>query len=355
MSALSRRVARQADIIEWAKQCKADLTGVHRERQKLEKGFVAYGKDIVDFIREMRGSKKVQTSPPTPTSTSRALTQYHQSQELLKRMKWKRATWDEDADYESFSQRLLENDGTFSKCPAFSFLSVHVVKDPLSSVSSHPQQHKPKIDEGDLVQWILTERDDSQVAPFQVQKAARRAPFNIDWVSGEVKILDTASPTEVLAFLSTSASRLQALQIKMDGQQQKLNADIENVRVRVGLSKIRVNSADVSMWDDQERKTNPDYVSPDELAQFLDTMLKSAFLYRLFLKGHQVRVTRSGTPYCIDKEQNELRIPANFDDFSFLMIHKRLETVEKIFNFFRTFWWFWFGLSLVVIGDVELL
>ena len=360
----SKRLLRHPDLIEWTRLNRVDLASLKRERQKLEKGFVAYGKDIIEFFRDMRGSKKsdavVPENPdkvaaPAEKTASKSLLQYHQSQELLKRLKWKRATWDEEADYESFSQRLLENDAIFSKCPAFSFLSVHIVKDPLSTTSNLSVQFKTKIDEGDMVQWILTERDAAATPPFELQRARRRAPFIVDWISGEVRILDSASPTEVLTFLSTAASRLQALQVKMEEQQQKITADLENVRIRVGLTRLRYNTTDVSMWDDERRKTDPTYVNPDELTQFLNTMLKAAFLYRQYLKGHQIRVMRPGTSYHVDLEQKELRIPANFDDFSFLPIHKKFESIENVFNFFRTFWWFWFAAALVLIGDVELL
>ena len=355
---MSRRLVRHPDLIEWARLNKIELASVKRERQRLEKGFVAYTKDIADFFRDMRKSKKNDSVAETsvkPATGSRSLAQYHQSQELLKRLKWKRATWDDDADYEAFSQRLLENDGVFSKCPAFSFLAVHIVKDPLSTAPSIKIQYKPKIEEGDMVQWILVEQDEVVVPRFGLQQAGRRAPFAVDWVSGEVRILDSASPTEVLTFLSTAASRLQALQVKMDEQQQKLTADVENVRVRLGLTRLRYNEFDVAMWDDQRRKSDPNYVNPDEVELFLKSMLKAAFLYRQFLKGHQIRVTRPGTSYHIDADNKELRIPANFDDFSFLRIHKKFETLEKIFNLFRTFWWFWFAVGLVIVGDVELL
>jgi hypothetical protein len=357
-----RSKLRQVDLLEFVEKNSTLLASVRKERYRLEKGFVAYAKDASAFIRDMRrkdekkDEKKDDVDIALKKRSEMNLAQYYQSQDLLKRMKWKRVTWDETADYEGFYQRIMENDTMFSKCSAFSFMSLHVTKDPSTTSIGSPLVHKSKIDVGDLTNWLVHERVPQNVAPFSKPKSGgKRSAFVVDWTAGEARILDTASAQEILTFLTTMAPRLQSLQVKMEEQQTKLVADVENVRVRLGVSKLKFNEHDTTFWDDPKRLSSPEYVNPDEVRQCVDSLLASAILYRWYFKGHQLRIVKPGKAYFINATTNEVEIPANFGEFSWMTRHLRAASLERVFNVCRTFWWVWFSLVLVVVGDVELL
>ncbi|KAG5467530.1 hypothetical protein CUR178_01174 [Leishmania enriettii] len=354
----TRKLVFQPDILEWLTQQRNLVRALQKERYRMEKGFVTYVKDFIDFVRSTRRSSSESNTQISeqakPDNASRALQQFYESEELIKRMKWKRVTWDDDADYTSFSKRILDNDSMFKRITAFSFLSIHVVKDPCNSDLVNIPLAEKTITAGTLTNWLLQEREAKVVDVYPVRKTQeRRCAFHVDWTSGAVKILDTASAQEILTFLSTVAPRLQAVQLMMEDQQTRQAADIEKVRVRVGAT-LKFNSFETSFWDDPKRKTTPDFVNPDELEQFLSSMLKSAFLYRWFLKGQEIRVVRPGRPYYVDMEKKELQIPANFAEYNWLKAHSRFEGIERVADGFRRFWWFWFCFGMIIVGDVEL-
>lgn len=359
---LRRKLSYQPDIVEWISSQKGPLKYLQKERYKMEMGFIGWFKEFMKLINMApKTSDEVTVSPDeealklSKQLADRQMEQYVESSDLIKRMKWKRVTWDDDADYTSFSKRVLDNDVMFKHIPAFSFMSIHVVKDPSTSEFVNLPPAARIIEEGSLTNWVLRERDPTPVGVYPVTSTKeRRSAFTVDWTAGEVRILDTASAQELLTFLSTVAPRLQALQLKMGDQQTKLTAEVENVRVRVGAA-VKFNEFDTTFWDDPKRKTNPNYVNPDDVQQFLDGMLKSAFLYRWFLKGQQIRVLPPGRPYHADLEAKEIQIPANFAEYNWLKAHNRFESIEKVFNSFRRFWWVWFCFLMALVGDVELL
>lgn len=353
----TRKLVFQPDVLEWLGLQKAPVKMLRRERYKMEKGFVAYAKDAAEFFsrkEKTEETKDVETKV-AETNSARAMEQFYESEDLTKQMKWKRVTWDEDADYTTFSKRVLESDTMFKRMPAFSFLSIHIIKDlSVTELVNIPKAQKI-IEAGTLTNWLLQEREPKVVDLYPIREASeRRSPFHVDWTSGSVKILDTASAQEILTFFSTVAPRLQAVQLQMEAQQTKQVADIENVRVRVGTT-LKFNAYNTSFWDDPKRTTDPDFVNPDELDQFLKGMLKSAFLYRWFLKGQEIRVMPPGRPYYVDVEKKEIHMPANFAEYNWLRAHPRFEAVERFFDTFRRFWWFWFSLGMILVGDVELL
>ncbi|CCW68902.1 unnamed protein product [Phytomonas sp. Hart1] len=353
-----RLITVQPDILEWLTSQRHTLNILRKERYKLEKGFVAYFKDIVEFLKNRESSQTSERSEDEKKraeNAERSIGQFYESEELTKSMKWKRVTWNEDADYSSFSKRILDNDAMFKQVPAFSFMSVHIIKDPLSTdlITLPPQ--KKIVSHGDLTNLFSQEREPKIVKLYHTTVTAeRRSAFKVDWSSGNVKILDTASAQEILTFLSTVAPRLQALQVKMEEQQSHQAQDVEKVRVRVGVL-VKFNEFDTSFWDDAKRKTDLNYISPDDLEIFLKSMLKSAFLYRWFLKGQQIRVVPPGRSYFVDVDAKEVHIPANFVEYNWLKAHNRFMKIETVFDSFRRFWWVWFSLGMVLIGDVELL
>ncbi|CCW61412.1 unnamed protein product [Phytomonas sp. EM1] len=140
----------------------------------------------------------------------------------------------------------------------------------------------------------------------------------------------------------------------MEEQQTRQAQDVEKIRVRIGAL-VKFNEFDTSFWDDEKRKTDPNYVNPDDLDFFLKSMLKSALMYRWFLKGQQIRVVPPGSSYFVNVDAKEVHIPANFAEYNWLKAHDRFTKIESIFDSFRRFWWVWFSLGMVLIGDVELL
>ncbi|RNF16465.1 uncharacterized protein Tco025E_05166 [Trypanosoma conorhini] len=348
----------QADVLEWLFTNKALLTRLRRERYALEKGFLGYFYDCRDMMREIRGTetkdadKKLETAQES--TGSRSMNQFYESEELAKRMKWKRVTWDDDADYTGFSRRLLENDGLLKNVPAFSYLSIHVTSDPASTPFVNFPVGEKTVELGTLTNWVLQERDPISVDKYlPTKKNKLRGAFTVDWTAGEVKVIDTASVQEILTFLHTVAPRLQAVQIHMEEQQTALVDNVQNAKIRVG-AEVKFNDHDTAFWDDPKRKGNPDYVTPDDVEKFLKGLLDSAFLYRWFLRGQGLRVVPPGKPYFIDLEKREIQIPANFAEFNWRAAHKRFEKVERIFSTMRTLWWLWFSLAMVIIGDVEI-
>lgn len=355
----SRKLIFQPDICEWLQLSRSQIAGIRKQRYKMEKGFIGYFKDVRDFFRSSKTEKsdlsETETTKVESSPHSKSMDQYFESEELIKRMKWKRVTWDDDADYTSFSRRLLNNDRMFKNTKAFSFMSLHLIKDPLTSDQVIIKRGDKVAKSGDLTKIFLSERNPISVEKYRTSSTSSRlSPFMVDWVAGNVKMLDTSSPQELLTFLTTVAPRVQAVQLKMEAQQERQTKDIELVRVRVGAT-LKFNEFNTSFWDDPRRKTDPSYINPDELEQFLTSLLKSAFLFRWFLKGTEIRVLPPGSSYYADVEKNEVHIPANFSDFNWLVVHKRFQTLERFFNQFRRFWWFWFSVVIVIVGDVELL
>ncbi|EAN99778.1 hypothetical protein TcYC6_0070110 [Trypanosoma cruzi] len=354
----SRATVFQTDVLEWLLSNKASLSRLRKERYALEKGVMDYLYEFRDMFRDVKegeskeGEKKLEGVQESVGS--RSLSQFYESEELAKRMKWKRVTWDEDADYNSFSRRLLDNDNLLKNVPAFSFLSIHVTNDPSSIQFVKFPVCKKSIELGTLTNWALQERDPISVEKYlPSRKNKLRSAFTVDWIAGEVKVIDTASVQEVLTFLHTVAPRLQAVQLRMEEQQTALVENVQDAKIRVG-AEVKFNEHDTTFWDDPKRKDNLDYVTPDDVEKFLQGLLKSAFLYRWFLKGQGLRVLPPGKPYFIDMEKKEIQIPANFAEFNWRAAHKRFEKIERIFSTMRAFWWLWFSLAMVIIGDVEL-
>ncbi|CCW61411.1 unnamed protein product [Phytomonas sp. EM1] len=143
-----RLVSVQPDILEWVTSQRNTLKILKNERYKLEKGFIAYFNDIVEFLRNRespQSSERSEDEKKRAANAERSIGQFYESEELTKSMKWKRVTWNEDADYSSFSKRILDNDTMFKQVPAFSFMSVHIIKDPLSTdLVNFPPEKKRK-------------------------------------------------------------------------------------------------------------------------------------------------------------------------------------------------------------------
>lgn len=358
---IRRTIVFQPDLLEWVSTQRGPIKYLRDERYKLEKGFIAYGKIALTYLpggkKDVEAVARIDEEALTKSraAADRSMAQFHDSEDLLKRMKWKRVTWEDDADYTGFAKRVLDNDGMFKHAPAFSFMSIHIVKDPTTTDCVVIPPAGKSIEEGSLTNWVLRERDPQVVGAYPLRDLTERcSAFTVDWVAGEVRILDTASAQEILTFITTVAPRLQALQVKMTEQQTKQAEEVENVRIRVGVT-IKFNEFDTSYWDDPKRRTDPNYVSPADMEKFLNGMLKAACLYRRFLKGQQIRVVAPGRPYCVDLDTQEIQVPANFAEYSWLRAHTRFERVEKIFSSCRRFWWVWFCVGMVIVGDSEIL
>lgn len=353
--ALRRKLIFQPDICEWLQSNRNQVAVIRKQRYALDKGLLGAMRDFFPSKPSEKETESTSSEEKNAPRTNTGLDQYYESEELIKRMKWKRVTWDEDADYTSFSRRVLNNDSMFKNVSAFSFMSIHVVKDPLTSNLVNIQRGEKVVKPGDITSLFLKEREAVKIERYLPSvNSVKLSPFSVDWISGSVHILDTASPQEVLTFLTTVAPRLQALQVKMEEQQERINQDIKRVNVRVGAS-LKFNEFNTTFWDDARRKTDPGYINPDDLEQFLSGMLKSAFLFRWFLRGTEIKVLPAGNYYHCDTQKNEIHIPVNFSDFNWLSIHSRFQAMERVANRFRKFWWFWFAAGLVVVGDVDFL
>ncbi|SCU68923.1 uncharacterized protein TEOVI_000056900 [Trypanosoma equiperdum] len=354
----SRLAAFQPDIIEFFLANKASLQTLRKEWRAVEKGFVGYFKDFRDTLKELRGKEqadKQEGKKEELSSGSRAVNQFYESEELAKRMKWKRITWDEEADYNGFARRLLDNDDLIKSVPAFSFLAIHVAKDSSCADFVRFPPREQRFQSGTLTNWVLSERTPATVECYKPSKVrSMRSPFEVDWTAGEARVVDTTSIQEVLVFLQTVAPRLQALQVRMEEQQNQIAKDIPKLKLRVG-AEIRYNKHDTTAWDDPNRCADPDYVTPDDVQQFVEGMMKSALLYRWFLKDQRVRIMPPGRPYLLNPERKEVQIPANFAAYNWWGAHARFQKVEAFILFTINMWWLWFTLAIVIVGDVEIL
>ena len=348
---------RHQDIIQWCISQKAGVKAVRDGRRKEEKGFVAYFNDIRTFIQEYRGTKKDVVKPENTAkaeaSEGRALYQAEASRELLKRMKWKRVTWEENADYSGFSTRILSCDDLFKKVPAFSFMSLKVVQEPIRAKNAPKKDDKVGFEAGDLTGGLCADRVKKE--PLFVPAAAQLPPFVVDWKTAEVKFLDSATPQELLSYLKTVAPQVQAAQVRNEEQIAKIVADVDNARIRLGAMRIVFNDHNVTFWDDPQAKINENYVTPDHMKMFLEGVLRGATFYRWYLGGHQIRVVHPSQPYAVDTKTNEIRIPANFAEFNWMPFHSRAQAFESVFEFQRRIWWLWFAGAVMFVGDLELL
>lgn len=361
-SAAMRPRVRQVDIVEFFSANRPALKEVTTERRKMEKGVLCYLRDGAEFIRDMRAEKKKEpeTDKPAEKKGQSTVDQYYASQDLLKRMKWKRVTWDDDADFDNLSRRILDNDSVFNKVPAFSHMSLHIVRDKAARatpVLDSSDRQVTSIKAGSLTKWFLEERaPEAAPAAFAPPPKVRQAPFTIDWEAGTVRVLDSASLQELLVYLATAAPRVQALQQRMEEEQTKIAEEMDGMRVRLGATVIKFNKYDKAFWDDPERLKDPEnYVTPAEVRQFLDAADKRSTLLRKYVRDNQVRIVRAGMPYVIDPVEKEIRIPANFAEYNFLPIHGRYESWERMANMFRKTALVWFFVGMMLVGDLEVL
>lgn len=328
---------RHQDIIQWCAGQKLPLKAVRKSRWQEEKGFVAYFNDIRTFVREYRGAKKDEMKPEVKAkaeaSEGRAMYQAEASRDLLKRLKWKRVSWEENADYTGFSTRVLSCDDLFKKVPAFSFMSLKVIQEPIRAKNSVKVEDKVTFEAGDLTGGLCADR--VKVEPLFVPAAVQYPPFMVDWKTAEVKFLDSATPQEVLSYLKTAAPQVQAAQVRHEEQITKIVADVESARIRLGAMRILFNEHNVTFFDDPQAKIDEHYVSPDHMRMFLDGMLGGATFYRWFLGGQQIRVVHPSQSYAIDTKANEIRIPANFAEFNWMTFHNKARAFESVFEFQR--------------------
>ena len=404
MASLARSRMRHGDVLEFLQRNKAGVLAMQKYRKAHDEGFLDYAKMAVDFFRSTGGEDKAKpadvaaapaaagdaaaaggvsaTATAAAAETAKppgAVQQYYMSQDLLRKMKWKKVTWDEHADFDGFSRRVTENE-MFSSVKPFSHLSIHLVKDP--NAVSHREtgaagaQGKPlstsvgDVTPGSLTDWYLSEPPAAplkageeaslqvrDVGTFQKTKAARQMPFTVDWEAGEARLLDTASAVEIQAFLQTCAPRVMAIQQRMDDQQTTIAEDIENVRVRLGALSIKYNKHDKSFWDDKDRKEAPtEYANPANMLQFIESCKKrSTLLRRRGFAWQHIRVMPPNSPYLLDTAKQELQVPCNFEEYNYLPQHRRWEALERFQNRLRATKMVWFFVAMIFIGDFELL
>ena len=356
-------------------------------------------------------AKTTETVPPSPEDADDGLTQYYGSQPLRNQMKWKRVTWDKSADFAGFSARLLASRALFEKVPAFSHLSLSVVPDPVRQgvlqelpnvakrtlVNDHQEETSDyrNFTRGQYTAWALqeptqettnkspilsrtpTEEEKSKPLSSETQKTkrstrnlgaiARTLPYTIDWARAEVRFLDTATPYEVLHFLRTEASPLMHLQVTVQEEQERLHEAVEAVRFRCTLSGFHFNEHDASLRVEpsalpaaagvsvtgQKQTEKNYYITPSQLQSCCDAFLRTAWLFRAYLKGHTVRLTAPGSSYRIDKDKRELCIPVDFYLYNYCSEHQRYLFHERIANSYRNHWYVWFFVATVLIGDFD--
>ena len=138
--------SRPTDFVVWANENKKELKRIKALRYSESKGILDYMQDIKSIFSStedknadnkpsenntliVSNKKSNETDKEKMTLSDTALSNYFLALPLLKKMKWKRLTWDDDADFHSFYRNINACDELFNKIPSFSFLSLHLVKD----------------------------------------------------------------------------------------------------------------------------------------------------------------------------------------------------------------------------------
>eukprot|EP00760_Papus_ankaliazontas_P038655 PhM_4_TR9229/c0_g1_i1/m.20771 len=380
---------RREDILLWATNNKAALRDTANLRWNETEGIVHYAGVAGNWIaskfqkksEDAAGGDEVAKTEEQPkeavAKANVSVEQYYTSQEVRNTFKWKRLTWDEEADYEGFAARLLENQPMFKEIPAFSHMSLHIVKDPMASSESTPiaaTTDYRSITRGSLTSWALEEGGTfaaALVPPVEEEAAAaaatpttttpvkptpvhRPAPFSVNWETAEVHIMDSASPQELLVFLRTTAPQLQVLQQQHSDEMDKLIEAVDNVRYRCSFTAVKYNENDRTAWDDPNAKTEG-YINPAEMRMFCDGMLRTAWLFRKHFKGLQCRVGPVGSNYRINVEKREVVIPADFAKFNYVLDHTKYLRHESIANTYRDYWFMWLLFGCFIVGDLDII
>ena len=369
------RYASQPDVLEWAASNQQTLADMRKAKESAKES-------LFSIKKYFSSEKSPKSETPEPASENNAaaeppkeepklgeslMQQYYQSQELRNVLKWKRITWDANVDYDGLSNRLIESVNLLRKQQAFSFLGVHFIRDKatqrvneacgLADESTAPlPMHE--ITHGTISSWYTRESEPKSAPqkPAQKPEYARPAPFRVCWETGKVHMLDSVAPEEILYFLKNFAHRAQQTQLRIEDEQTRLNEAVENVRFRCTLDSLKFNEEDQAFREatsaDREKRT---VLSPQEVLQFCDSMLKTAWLYRSVLRGQQVRVGLSGSSYSVDASKGEVRIPCDFDRHSWMPKHDTYLRHEAIANSYRNHWYVWLFAATFLIGDLDVI
>ena len=370
------RFAYQPDVLEWVEANKPALAAMRKDKEAAKESLFSLKK----YLSPKKEIPAEATETPAETAKEEAvkigdtlMQQYYQSQELRNILKWKRITWDKGADYDGLAARLTDCADILRKQKAFSFLGVHFVRDAatvrLQKACGLPDEAfvplpMHEISTGSLTSWYTTENEPKAAAAVDPEAApyTRAEPFTVCWETGKVHMLDSISPGEVLYFIKNFAHRAQQTQLRIEEEQTKLNEAVENVRFRCTLDGLKFNAEDQafrhgvltdSFTDKTAVKANT--LSPTEVLRFCDGMLKTAWLYRSVLRGQQVRIGGPGTSYAIDEAKGEVRIPCDFDEYSWKPEHEKYMRHEAIANSYRNHWYVWLLFATFLIGDFDVL
>lgn len=195
-----RRSGRQLDVADWFKQHLPQIKDLRAQHCKEEPGVFTYAKWGLDFVKDTRAArsarKKAQAAEKSASAAATAaagtsvtpaadhaidgldspINQHMRSMELTRRFKWKRVTWDKGADFDAFSNRMM-NSNVANQVPAFSFLCMHLVRDRVSSgatadkkADAAASRRPPKLSSasvhlktGDITNWYFVESDESNI------------------------------------------------------------------------------------------------------------------------------------------------------------------------------------------------
>jgi len=378
---------RREDILDWAVANRAALRDVAALRWKETEGLVHYAGVAAGWVKGKLVRRKEEPAAaaeegqpsdgPKDVSTDASpgavkakeeeeapqadtgMAQYYQSMELRNTLKWKRVTWDQGADFEGFAARLQDNMHLFKNVPAFSYLSLHLVKDPIAppsqAILGEPISYR-QLQRGAFTAWGLEEGTGAKIENLSAlfpTKIHRPPTYIVNWDTAEVAIADSASPYELLSFLQSYAAQLMHLQQRYAAEQEALTEMIENVRFRCTLTAIKFNKHDRSLRDDPD-VNRADYIDPEKMKAFCAAMLSTAWLFRKHFKGLELRVGPPGSSYAIDVATRSFTIPCDFFHNNYRPEHTRYLTHEKIANSYRNHWYVWLLVFTFLVGDVDL-
>eukprot|EP01064_Diplonema_japonicum_P036424 TRINITY_DN8162_c0_g2_i1.p1 TRINITY_DN8162_c0_g2~~TRINITY_DN8162_c0_g2_i1.p1 ORF type:complete len:461 (+),score=131.93 TRINITY_DN8162_c0_g2_i1:34-1416(+) len=323
--------------------------------------------------KERRAARKEAVANNRATADV-AMASFYQSQELINLMKFKGVTFDSGkepgvpaADFEGFSRRVCDNYDVFKKTEAYSNLEFHVVKDPSkgeSKFEKHATTNYREIDEGALTGWLTQEQEVPEAQEDKKETEAtnivRPPPFKVDYVTGEVTVLDTCSPEEFLDFLEREAPRAELRQVAIFDEQVKMHEEIQKLVEKTKLETIVYNGGQSSLTDKEYKKLKAEgneknYVLPSEVLRAVEEINKAPRLYLKHLKGTSIRLlpVSPARAYFVDVAEKQVCIPKDFYKDTFLPVHKKYKRYQKIEFFVRKLRFLGWMIVITLLGDVE--
>eukprot|EP01065_Artemidia_motanka_P009180 TRINITY_DN14689_c1_g1_i1.p1 TRINITY_DN14689_c1_g1~~TRINITY_DN14689_c1_g1_i1.p1 ORF type:complete len:625 (+),score=259.49 TRINITY_DN14689_c1_g1_i1:76-1875(+) len=308
-----------------------------------------------------------------------ALQAFYQTQELCNLMKFKAVTFDDGrepgvpaADFAGWSRTIINNYDVLKKTTAFSNMAFHVVRDPSkieSKLDGSQVVNYRDIEDGSLTDWMgdsdgkgeePADGDGDASTSGRQPAKTRPPPFSVNYTTGEVTILDTCSPEEMLDFLEREAGRAEQRQQQIVVEQQNMYEELAKVMEKTKLKRVVFNSGGCSIIDKDYKKLaaagrSDEYILPADVFRVIKELDRTPLLYRKHLKGQILRILPNAPAraYYVDAERGEVCFPKDFWKDTFLPVHSRYAHLNSVQRFIWSLRYVATLIAVTLIGDVD--